>query len=151
MSAKGKSTVVYGLADDEDRLSYVGVTNDMRRRLRQHNGVIKGGARYTRKGNKWKILFLVTGLPDRKTALQLEWRLHRRSSGVGPNPFGHSTAARRAWKLYSAFQMERFTTKAPKTSELAPTIYWRETGFFQVATTQPWPAGVRHVNGAQLG
>ena len=30
------------------------MTNDFLRRLRQHNQEIKGGAKYTKKGNNWK-------------------------------------------------------------------------------------------------
>ena len=32
-----------------DKYSYVGMTNDFLRRFRQHNGELKGGAKYTSK------------------------------------------------------------------------------------------------------
>jgi len=42
-----KTWVVYLLKCANNSL-YCGITNDMVRRLRQHNGEIQGGAKYTR-------------------------------------------------------------------------------------------------------
>lgn len=57
--------------------TYNGSTNDLSRRLRQHNQEISGGARYTKKyGDKsWEICAYVAGFPNRKNALQCEWRI----------------------------------------------------------------------------
>jgi predicted GIY-YIG superfamily endonuclease len=57
--------------------TYVGFTTDPKKRIRQHNQEIKGGAKYTSIfGNKsWYIYFLISGFPDKITALQFEWRL----------------------------------------------------------------------------
>jgi len=62
--------------------TYVGVTNNFRRRLRQHNGDLKsGGARRTRAYRPWAPFLHVTGL-SKTQALQLEWALkHRRNGG----------------------------------------------------------------------
>lgn len=35
--------------------TYVGVTTDVDRRLRQHNGELRGGARSTRAGRPWTV------------------------------------------------------------------------------------------------
>ena len=71
--------------------TYVGATNDLHHRLRQHNGVIKGGAKYTQGKGPWVLVCCVAGFPDRSTvinafnnseeeekvpALQFEWRMH---------------------------------------------------------------------------
>ena len=58
--------------------TYNGSTNDLNRRLRQHNQEITGGARYTKKfGNReWYPYVVVKGFPDRKNALQCEWRIN---------------------------------------------------------------------------
>ena len=37
---------------------YIGITLDIARRLRQHNGEIKGGAKATRTGRPWKIVYI---------------------------------------------------------------------------------------------
>jgi structure-specific endonuclease subunit SLX1 len=57
--------------------TYNGFTNNLKKRLRQHNQEIKGGARYTTKfGNKtWNFCAFMTGFPDKYNALQCEWRI----------------------------------------------------------------------------
>lgn len=61
--------------------TYVGSTNNWTRRIRQHNGFIKGGARRTQGHRPWAPLFHVVGL-TKTEALQLEWALkHRRKKG----------------------------------------------------------------------
>lgn len=62
------------------RCSYVGSTNNLTRRLRQHNGELVGGAKFTsgtlrRRGGTWKRAAAITGLPDHRAALQFEWML----------------------------------------------------------------------------
>jgi structure-specific endonuclease subunit SLX1 len=57
-------------------LTYVGATVDLTRRLRQHNGIIKGGAKYTKKRNsKWRRICHVQNFPTWKEALKFEWKL----------------------------------------------------------------------------
>ena len=40
--------IVYLLKNTHTKYTYLGVTNNSKRRIRQHNGEIKGGAKYTR-------------------------------------------------------------------------------------------------------
>jgi predicted GIY-YIG superfamily endonuclease len=62
----------------EENQTYVGATVDIDRRLRQHNGEIKGGARRTGmmvgRGLLWKRACYVEGIPEWRSALQIEWR-----------------------------------------------------------------------------
>tara|TARA_Y100001958_G_C21214817_1_gene540296 strand:+ start:827 stop:1231 length:405 start_codon:yes stop_codon:yes gene_type:complete len=58
-----------------DNKSYVGMTNNFDRRIRQHNKEIKGGARYTSKSNNWYPICIIDGFKDIKSACQCEWRL----------------------------------------------------------------------------
>jgi predicted GIY-YIG superfamily endonuclease len=71
--------LVYCVARDPSN-TYVGWTNNWPRRLRQHNGALKGGAASTRMRRDplrpWRPLFLVTGFASRRHARQLEWFLH---------------------------------------------------------------------------
>ena len=52
------------------RRTYVGVTNDMVRRLRQHNGELAGGAKNTRVGRPWEVELWVEGFRTMREALQ---------------------------------------------------------------------------------
>lgn len=67
----------YILYNDKTNETYNGYTNNLSRRIRQHNGEIKGGARYTtRRPVGWKYLAYVTSdnpLFTNKIALSLEW------------------------------------------------------------------------------
>ncbi len=72
-SADDLGWVVYLLRCADGTL-YTGVTSDMARRLRQHNGEIVGGARYTRPRRPVAVVWQCTA-PSRSAAQQLEARL----------------------------------------------------------------------------
>ena len=69
------------------RRTYVGYTVDPSRRIRQHNGEIKGGARATSGSSPvdWEFLFVVA-VEDLRfgshEGLSLEWHLKRRPKGM---------------------------------------------------------------------
>lgn len=68
-----------------EKKTYIGMTDDPIRRLRQHNREICGGARATA-GHKWKHVCVLSGFPTRRSALQFEWmwkHLSRRTSVIG--------------------------------------------------------------------
>jgi len=58
--------------------TYVGATTDPDRRLRQHNKEISGGAKATgisvQQGLTWQRACYITGIPEWRSALQIEWR-----------------------------------------------------------------------------
>lgn len=65
----------YILKNEDNNRTYVGFTVDLNRRLKQHNNILKGGAKYTKISNTWTIYAYITGFPDKINALQCEWRL----------------------------------------------------------------------------
>ena len=76
--ANGSSSYCYLLVTEDGRHTYVGATVDLDRRLRQHNHELMGGARATgiqhAKGQRWIRVCSVSGMPDWRAALQVEWR-----------------------------------------------------------------------------
>lgn len=63
--------------------TYVGSTTDPARRLRQHNGEIRGGARATR-GKHWELACYVGGFADRSAACRWEKLVKSRARGYTP-------------------------------------------------------------------
>ena len=62
---------------NENGNTYNGYTTNLSRRLKQHNGVIKGGARYTNGKGPWKYLMILydgdwTSISDAK---KVEWNI----------------------------------------------------------------------------
>ncbi len=46
------------MIEGTDNSYYTGITSDIRKRLDQHNGLIKGGAKYTRKHRPYFLVHL---------------------------------------------------------------------------------------------
>lgn len=61
--------------DDFINHTYNGYTNNLKRRIRQHNGVIKGGAKSTHNKGPWSYYCIITGFANNIEALQMEWKL----------------------------------------------------------------------------
>ena len=68
----------YLLYTNNTSKTYVGATIDPDRRLRQHNKEISGGAKATgisvQQGLTWQRACYITGIPEWRSALQIEWR-----------------------------------------------------------------------------
>lgn len=67
---------LYILVSETKNRTYVGVTTDLQRRVRQHNGELKGGARSTRGHGPWKAVVEVPHL-EKKRAHKMEYQMHR--------------------------------------------------------------------------
>jgi predicted GIY-YIG superfamily endonuclease len=65
--------VCYCLQSCTTGKTYVGVSNNLERRLRQHNGELTGGAKYTSFGGPWTLAILVGPFPTYQHALHFEW------------------------------------------------------------------------------
>jgi predicted GIY-YIG superfamily endonuclease len=107
------SSYCYMLYTDEGQ-TYIGATVDPDRRLRQHNKEISGGARATgmrvEQGLTWKRACYVSGIPEWRSALQIEWRwkqLGRTQCKHIKNPI-----QRRLYSLKKLLSLEKPTEKS---------------------------------------
>ena len=100
--------------------TYAGVSPEPERRLRQHNGEIKGGAKYTTsKGNGWHHICLISGFENKIQAMQFEWAVKH----VAPRNLGGLN--NRMSKVYKVLCRERWTSKSPLASEVNLEIDWK--------------------------
>ena len=94
--------------------TYIGATIDPDRRLDQHNGKKAGGARATgiqvARGCTWRRVCVIEGIPEWRSALQLEWRwkqLSRQERKSVKNPL-----SRRLLALHRLLALEKPTLTA---------------------------------------
>ena len=122
--------------------TYVGYTNNPKRRLRQHNGEIKGGAKYTQIGRPYKFAACIGGFQSHSAALQFEWRCHnpagcRKRKKKNQICYRYSNYAylNRKFKKYTGMKrrrqiveyilsLEKATSGAPLNKDQPLTIYW---------------------------
>ena len=73
----------YLLKSASSSASYIGFTTNPRQRLRQHNGELTNGAWKTHRHRPWEHICVISGFPNKITALQFEWNWqHPRKSRV---------------------------------------------------------------------
>jgi predicted GIY-YIG superfamily endonuclease len=96
------------------RCSYIGATVDPRRRLKQHCGVLKGGARRTR-GKLWHFKCVISGFRTWKEALCLEWAAKYYSRRC------RSIESRKN-AIEETLKRERWTSNSPPSSEVSLTL-----------------------------
>ena len=63
---------VYLLSDGSSK-TYVGMTNDIEKRYRTHKLHLSACAKYTKKWTNCILLAYFSEIPDKRTALSLEW------------------------------------------------------------------------------
>ena len=105
--------IVYILKSD--KYSYVGMTNDFLRRFRQHNGELKGGAKYTSKREFWYPICIIDGFKTMVEAMQCEWRVKKSGNFRGPEG--------RVKHLSTMLKKDKWTSKSPLIKEQGLTIY----------------------------
>lgn len=86
-----KDYIVYLLINTTHNKTYVGITNNQTRRIRQHNGEITGGARYTtsNKGEgEWKYYGWIKSenILEKNLALSIEKKIKIRSKKLKGTP-----------------------------------------------------------------
>ena len=108
------SYLVYILKSDN--YSYVGMTNNFMRRFLQHNGILKGGAKYTtRRGQDWYPVCIIDGFETMKEACQCEWSIKHHKKKYGCH--------NRVLNLEHLWKRGHWTSKSPLIQNQTLTIY----------------------------
>ena len=99
--------------------TYAGVSPDPVRRLRQHNGEISGGAKYTTsQSSNWSHMCLVSGFQTKQQSMQFEWAVKHEAPRNKGGPIA------RTQKLYSVLRKPKWTSKSPDAYQVPLTIEW---------------------------
>ncbi len=134
--------------------TYVGVTPSIRRRLRQHNGIIKGGARYTTNIKsrypqyEWQCVCYTVGFQTTRQCLQAEWAnkgnslarkwrtRHKLSSwfndGRKAKAFIDRSENKITWRLktyLAVLNMPQWSKAAPVSSTVPLRVQWWQPQF----------------------
>lgn len=99
----------YILWNDLNEKTYNGYTTHPSRRLRQHNGEIKGGAKFTtRQSSKWEYLAIITSADfSLRSALSFEWHV-KYPTNRRPRPRTYQGAKGRLQSLPLVFSNPKF-------------------------------------------
>lgn len=55
------------------KFHYIGYTQNPAIRIKQHNGKLRNGAKYTRERRPWEMICFIYGFPNKSEALKFEW------------------------------------------------------------------------------
>jgi len=113
------------------RSSYIGATVDPTKRLKQHCGVLSGGARRT-KGKLWHFHCVISGFRTWREALCYEWAFKyysRHCRGIES----------RQLALEKLMLKERWTSKSPLAAEVPLTYQYSPTEYGMPPDKLPSP------------
>lgn len=98
----------YILYNTDNKTTYNGYTVNLVRRLRQHNGELKGGAKATHRSSTWRFLCVVScDAFTKHTALSFEWHV-RYPTCKRPRPREFSCPSGRLRSLPLVFGHDKF-------------------------------------------
>ena len=97
---------------------YIGATVDPKRRLRQHNRELLGGAKKTRKG-PWYFHLIISGFRTWREALQFEWAFKYFSRRA-------RTIRDRESVLHTLFARNRWTSNSPLAADVPLIVHTQE-------------------------
>ena len=121
--------------------TYAGVSPTPQRRLRQHNGEIKGGAKYTTsKGPGWKHVCIVSGFRTKIEAMQFEWAVKHEA------PRNAGGIVNRINKLLGVCNKTKWTSKSPNACDVPLTIHWHASDVELVQDKLPTFIKVEWIN-----
>jgi predicted GIY-YIG superfamily endonuclease len=91
--------------------TYNGSTNDLKRRLRQHNGQIGGGAKATCNKGPWEYYAILTGFETHNETLSCEWKI-KHPTGKKIRPTKYNGINGRIDSLNIILNLDTWTSKS---------------------------------------
>ena len=92
--------------------TYNGYTVNPKRRIRQHNQELKGGAKYTtRYEPNWEIYLIIGGFPDKHNAMQCEWKI-KHPTNKKRTPVKYTTPEGRIMGLNDILKQTKWTNNS---------------------------------------
>jgi predicted GIY-YIG superfamily endonuclease len=129
-------------------LTYNGSTNNPKRRLRQHNEEIVGGARYTHgRGGSWEIYALLTGFVDHKNALSCEWRIKHTNGKPGKRPTQHLGMIGRIKGLNEVLKLDKWTKPCTVSNSTCNYILYIANDVIQYIDMTTLPSNIEVISG----
>lgn len=103
--------ILCSLNENHKNKTYNGSTNDIKRRLRQHNGEITGGAKATRGKGEWVPYVLMEGFETHSEALSCEFKI-KRPTGSKKRPGQYNGIKGRVKSLNILIGLDNWTSKS---------------------------------------
>ena len=121
---------VYLLKSEVSNRCYIGYTIDTKRRLLEHNGIIKNkGAKKTRYHRPWKLIMYVS-FPYERTALQYEFMIQHPPKRLRKK--GGGGILKYMTIMKKLLQQEKICSTAPLNSELKLVRFFTERKYYQM-------------------
>ena len=116
--------VCYLLKSTISNRTYIGVTTNLTKRLRQHNGDICGGAKYTRSFRPWKPVLTVSGFYTKNQTLSFEYRVKKKRNNKNKLVTVY-LLNNRITNFFDVLKLDNFTSKCinPKDAIYTVTLF----------------------------
>ena len=120
----------YLLKSETSNRTYIGITTNLKKRLRQHNGEICGGAKYTRSYRPWKPVLCVNGFFTKNQALSFEYRVKKKRNSKNKLVTVY-LLNNRIRNFIDVLKLEKFTSKCINPKEAVYNVNVFEEKIYQ--------------------
>lgn len=96
------------------------MTNNFLRRWLQHNGILSGGAKYTKRKNNWYPICIIDGFKNKSEAMQCEWKFKNKKNKISRK---YKSAIGRIQYLNYLLKQQKWTSNSPNISSQNLNIY----------------------------
>ena len=109
-SLESSKYICYLLKSEICNRTYIGITNNIKKRIRQHNGEICGGAKYTKSNRPWKVVLTVSGFTSKNQVLSFEYRVKKKKNNKN-KLVTVFLLNNRIKNFFDVLQLDNFTSK----------------------------------------